>query len=93
VAQTFDSTLMDCPVPGLGGLETTRRIRSLERDGRRTVIIAMTASAMPGDEEACLAAGMHAYITKPVRVPDLAQALERWLVVESDVVDATVADA
>ena len=77
----YDLVLMDVQMPGLDGLETTRRIRELEgRTGRtRTKIIAMTANAMQGDREKCLAAGMDDYLAKPVRPEALQTAMERTM--------------
>jgi GAF domain-containing protein/CheY-like chemotaxis protein len=72
----FDVVLMDVQMPELDGLEATRRIRGRWPD-RRLQIVAMTANAMAGDREACLAAGMDDYISKPIRPAELAAALER----------------
>ncbi|HEY8953398.1 MAG TPA: response regulator, partial [Candidatus Dormibacteraeota bacterium] len=72
----FDVVLMDVQMPELDGLEATRRIRA-RWPGRRLQIVAMTANAMAGDREACLAAGMDDYISKPIRPAELAAALER----------------
>ncbi len=74
--QTYDLVLMDVQMPEMDGLEATRRI--VEHLGSaRPRIIAMTANAMQGDREVCLAAGMDDYITKPIRVEALVAALER----------------
>jgi len=72
----YDLVLMDIQMPELDGLEATRRIRSeLGEPGPR--IVAMTAHALPGDREACLAAGMDDYLVKPIGIADLIGALER----------------
>jgi GAF domain-containing protein/DNA-binding response OmpR family regulator len=72
----FDVVLMDVQMPELDGLEATRRIRARWPD-RPLRIVAMTANALAGDREACLAAGMDDYISKPVRPAELTAALER----------------
>jgi CheY-like chemotaxis protein len=73
--QTYDVVLMDVQMPEMDGLEASRRITAKWAPGERPRIIAMTANAMQGDREECLAAGMDDYVTKPIRVDALVQAL------------------
>jgi len=75
---TFDLALMDVQMPVMDGLTATQLIRQRET-GRHTPIIAMTAHAMKGDQERCLAAGMDAYISKPIRPETLYNMVERFL--------------
>jgi signal transduction histidine kinase/DNA-binding response OmpR family regulator len=75
--EPFDVVLMDVQMPGMSGIETSTIIRLAEQGtGRRIPIIALTAHAMSSDREECLAAGMDAYLTKPVRSADLFAAIE-----------------
>lgn len=75
-AEEFDVVLMDVQMPEMDGLDATRRIRDSEaRTGKHTPIIAMTAHAMAGDQQRCIAAGMDHYLAKPIRIPQLAEAL------------------
>jgi CheY-like chemotaxis protein len=76
----FDLILMDVQMPILGGMDAARAIRAAEAatpGAPRVPIIALTAKAMKGDREDCLAAGMDDYVTKPVRFSDLAAAIAR----------------
>jgi CheY-like chemotaxis protein len=73
--QPYDVVLMDVQMPEMDGLEASRRITAKYQPGERPRIVAMTANAMQGDREECLAAGMDDYVTKPIRVEALVAAL------------------
>jgi len=74
----YSVIFMDCQMPEMDGFSATREIRNTDGDGAHTPIIAITASAMHGDREKCLAAGMDDYISKPVRLEDIVSVLEKW---------------
>jgi CheY-like chemotaxis protein len=75
--QEYDVVLMDVQMPEMDGLEASRRICGKWQAGERPRIVAMTANAMDGDRELCLEAGMDDYVTKPIRVDQLVEALGR----------------
>jgi CheY-like chemotaxis protein len=83
--QTYDMIFMDVQMPEMDGLEATRAIRERQHDKSKfpnykssIIIVAMTANAMTGDREKCLAAGMDDYLAKPVRPEDIRTIVERW---------------
>jgi CheY-like chemotaxis protein/nitrogen-specific signal transduction histidine kinase len=75
--KAYDVILMDLQMPKMDGMEATRRILTEFPEHRCPTIIAMTANALEGDKQECLAAGMHDYVTKPVKIEQLAHALDR----------------
>jgi CheY-like chemotaxis protein len=74
----YDVILMDCQMPEMDGFEATAQIRQRENPNKRIPIIALTANAMKGDSERCFEAGMDDYLTKPIDLAGLAEALQRW---------------
>jgi signal transduction histidine kinase/DNA-binding response OmpR family regulator len=79
----YTAVLADLHMPGMDGYELTRRLRAAEAEhgSTRTPVVAVTANAMRGEEERCLAAGMDAYLAKPVALDRLRATLERWLAI------------
>jgi len=80
--QKYDLVLMDVQMPEMDGLEASRKICSRWPRGERPRIVAMTANAMQGDRERCLEAGMDDYVSKPVRVDELVNALDRTQILD-----------
>jgi signal transduction histidine kinase/CheY-like chemotaxis protein len=83
---TYDLVLMDCQMPVMDGYDATRAIRSLESDlaRPRTPVVALTANALAGDRELCLAAGMDDHLGKPFTVDLLRGMIERWAIGDRD---------
>ena len=79
-SQPYDLIFMDCQMPVKDGYDAVRSIREREKQAGtiRIPVIALTASALTGDREACLAAGMDDYIAKPFRLEQLHEALKTW---------------
>jgi two-component system sensor histidine kinase/response regulator len=74
----LDLILMDCQMPVMDGLAAARAIRKAEPAGSRVPIVALTGNAMPGDREACVAAGMDDYLAKPFSLTALRATIDRW---------------
>jgi len=91
--QSYDLVLMDCQMPELDGFAATAQIRQREGDQRHTLIMAMTANAMQGDRERCLAAGMDDYLSKPITLDVLRDKLALWLPAELSIVPEVEAGA
>ncbi len=80
----YDVILMDCRMPEMDGYQAAEAIRAQETGPQRTVIIAVTANAMEGDRQRCLASGMDDFISKPVRIRELSACLEKWIQVSQN---------
>lgn len=78
LAKSYALVFMDCQMPVMDGYEATRQIKALQKS-KRLPVVAVTANAMDGDREKCLASGMDDYMTKPVRREKLQEMLDRWL--------------
>jgi CheY-like chemotaxis protein len=74
----LDLILMDCQMPVMDGLAAAREIRASEPKGRHVPIVALTGNAMPGDREACVAAGMDDYLAKPFSLAALKTMIDKW---------------
>jgi PAS domain S-box-containing protein len=91
--ETFDLILMDVQMPEMDGFETTRHIRELEANtDRHLPIVAMTAHAMAGDRERCLAGGMDDYVAKPIRKDDLLRVLALYCGAAATIVPKSIAE-
>ncbi len=78
--KNYDLILLDCHMPNLDGYETAKRLRASPDPAiQKTRIIALTASALQGDRERCLAVGMNDYVSKPISLDDLRGAITRQL--------------
>lgn len=93
--QRFDLIFMDCQMPVMDGYEATRQIRQIETDKGhiRTPIVAMTANAMAGDREKCLASGMDDYLAKPMGLEQLRNCVANWLTAPDVAVSGAVSQA
>ncbi|HEY8132629.1 MAG TPA: PAS domain S-box protein [Thermoanaerobaculia bacterium] len=85
--RSYDLILLDCQMPDIDGYDVARSIRRMASATRRVPIVAMTAHAMEGEREKCLAAGMDDYLAKPVSTQRLSTVLVRWLGTREEVVD------
>ncbi len=90
--EAYDVVLMDLQMPEMDGFDATRQIRSALPGDRRPCIVAMTAHALRGDRERCLAAGMDDYLSKPVRIEQLKSVLERAAASRSSTTELSSSD-
>jgi signal transduction histidine kinase/CheY-like chemotaxis protein len=79
MAYPYDLIFMDCQMPEVDGFEATRRIRAAAPNGSSVPIVAVSANAMPGFRDVCIAAGMNDYLAKPALIEPLAAIVDRWL--------------
>jgi CheY-like chemotaxis protein len=84
----YDLIFMDCQMPEMDGYTAAAEIRKRQKPEGRVAIIAMTAEAMEGTRERCLAAGMDDYVAKPVRLEEMTEALKKWVPAGAPVVNA-----
>jgi CheY-like chemotaxis protein len=82
----YDLIIMDLQTPGIDGLEATKRIRKLPNGSSKSVIIALTASALTGDKEKCIASGMDDYISKPMEITSLESMLKKHFPQRTEVI-------
>jgi two-component system sensor histidine kinase/response regulator len=75
----YAAILMDCQMPEMDGFEATEKIRALERNRTHIPIVAMTAHALKGDREKCIAHGMDDYIAKPIKLEDIQRVIQTWV--------------
>ncbi|MBI2429565.1 MAG: PAS domain S-box protein [Ignavibacteriales bacterium] len=87
--ERYDLVFMDVQMPEMDGLEATKKIREIEKDLLHTIIVAMTANALQGDKERCLAAGMDDYVAKPIKQQELQYMIEKWCPSGSSQIEAT----
>jgi CheY-like chemotaxis protein len=80
---------MDCQMPVMDGLAAARAIRAAEAPGQHVPIVALTGNAMPGDREACVAAGMDDYLAKPFSLTALRNTIDRWTEAPAPATSAT----